>query len=612
MTRSAADPPGILTLLATLEALPHAMYVCDADGRVVGFNLEAAALLRLTSSATPRRYVPADELATLTGEPLSRERSAVALALRTRTVQRGLAYTLGWSDGQHVAVRESARPIVEADGRLLGAVCAVEAMRGAAAFEAAKDGGLSELLGIVVSDMHGRLLEANDEYLRILGYSREDLDEGRFYWDQVTAPEHLMRDHQGIAEALQTGKCRPYEKDYIRKDGTRVPVLIGYATVRPRENQFIGYVVDLSARPREYERLNEAMRASGTGTWDWELETGKLFWSDTAKQLFGYASDFESRSAEAFYSRLQPEYRARVQAAIDRALATKGPYHVDYRLALPGVSERWLSSQGAVYCDYAGKPVRMTGTVIDITARKQAEQMLHDAVNLRDEFLSVASHELRTPITSILLRAESLHRKLPAPIPGPALAAGLELIIRQAQKIDSLVGDMLDVTRISHRRMQLDRAPVDVIELVETFCAQMREEARTRGGFEVEVSRPASGRALASWDRRRIEQVLGNLLDNAFKYGAGRPVTLRLGFPAPALARIEVEDRGIGISAEAQEKIFLPFERARAALSFAGLGLGLYISREIVRAHEGTLSVTSEPGAGSTFCVELPLLHSRP
>lgn len=593
-----------------LEALPHATYVCDLHGRVVAYNADAAALLRLSSAASPP-YCPADELATLSGAPLRREDSAVAVALRTRARTSAYSYALSWRDGRQLRVRESARPVLAADGSLLGAVCVVENLRETAVYEAAKAGGLAQLVGIFVSDMHGELVEATDEYLRILGYTRDELERGTFRWDRCTAPEHLMRDHQGIEEALRTGRCRPYEKDYVRKDGGRVPVLIGYALVRPQLNQFIGYVVDLSTRLREYTSVSEVMRAAETGIWDWDTRTGQVIWSDTTKTLMGMSPEYQPHDVHDFMKLLHPEDRDRVGQALQAALATRTTFRSDFRLRDPDFPDRWLFSQGGVFCDYAGEAVRMSGTLVDISARKQAEQVLRDAIAVRDEFLSVASHELRTPITSILLRAESLLRRLPAP-PDPAikepLVAALQLIIRQARKIDSLVGDMLDATRLSHKKLFLEPQDADVVELLTTFCSQLCEhDVRARTKLHLELPPRGEAPVVAAWDRRRIEQVLDNLVSNAFKYGADHPVTLRLTLPRPDTARIEVEDHGIGIAPEARAKLFQPFERAHRVGSFSGLGLGLYIAREIVQAHHGSISLESEPGVGTTFCVDLPL-----
>ncbi|PCC69930.1 PAS domain S-box-containing protein [Nannocystis exedens] len=595
-----------------LEALPHATYVCDLHGRIVAYNADAAELLRLSSASSPP-YCPADELATLAGAPLRREDTAVAVALRTGARTSAHSYALSWRDGRQLRVRESARPVLAADGSLLGAVCVVENLRETAVYEAAKAGGLAQLVGIFVSDMHGELVEATDEYLRILGYTRDELEQGVFRWDRCTAPEHLMRDHQGIEEALRTGKCRPYEKDYVRRDGSRVPVLIGYALVRPQLNQFIGYVVDLSTRLRELSRVNEAMRAAETGVWDWDVRTGQAIWSDTTKTLLGMSPDYQPQDIHDFIKLLHPDDRDRVGQALQHAIATRSTFRCDFRLYDPEFRDRWLFSQGGVFSDYAGQAVRMSGTLVDISARKQAEQVLRDAIAVRDEFLSVASHELRTPITSILLRAESLLRKLPAPSPDPAvkepLVAALQLIIRQARKIDSLVGDMLDATRLSHKRLFLEPQDADVCELLTTYCSQLCEhDARARAGLRLELPPRDGPPVMAAWDRRRIEQVLDNLVSNAFKYGANHPVTLRLMLPRPGTARIEVEDHGIGIAPEARDKLFQPFERAHRVGSFSGLGLGLYIAREIVHAHHGSITLESEPGVGTTFRVDLPLV----
>jgi signal transduction histidine kinase len=229
-----------------------------------------------------------------------------------------------------------------------------------------------------------------------------------------------------------------------------------------------------------------------------------------------------------------------------------------------------------------------------------------EAIRARDEFLSVASHELNTPLATltlqldeILLRARNNDRDLPD--------RGVVLARRQVERLSRLVSNLLDVSRITSEQIQLRIADVDLAvitrEVLDQFAAEM---ARAGCTTEIEASRPVMGR----WDPLRIEQVIANLLSNACKYGAGKPIRVEVGLDGK-LARLSVRDHGIGIAPADRERIFERFERAASARHYGGLGLGLYITRQVVEAHGGTIRVASHAGAGSTFSVELPLETPR-
>ena len=221
------------------------------------------------------------------------------------------------------------------------------------------------------------------------------------------------------------------------------------------------------------------------------------------------------------------------------------------------------------------------------------------AVRVREDFLSVAGHELRTPLTSLKLQLQLLERSRPAHVGVPRLQA----MERQVERLESLVASLLDVGRLSEGRLSLELAEVELGALTREVLERLAEVLE-RAGCEVhlEVPAPVSGR----WDAHRLDQVLVNLLTNAAKYGAGRPVHVRVE-GAGDFARLTVRDEGIGIAPEALPRLFGRFERAVSDSQYGGLGLGLYISRQLVEAMGGRVRVDSRLGEGATFAVELPL-----
>jgi signal transduction histidine kinase len=231
------------------------------------------------------------------------------------------------------------------------------------------------------------------------------------------------------------------------------------------------------------------------------------------------------------------------------------------------------------------------------------------AVRARDEFLSIAGHELRTPLTSLQLTVQGLLRQANRDLQQPAsrlvtkLALAEQLVRRQGR----LIEDLLDVSRIAEGRLALEVEDFDLGELITEIVARCSDEA-THAGCQIAFERgqPVRGR----WDRARVEQVLVNLVSNAMKYGRGAPIEIHLQ-ATDTHARVTVVDHGIGITASDQARIFERFFRANSGAHFGGFGLGLWISREIVIALKGTLSVTSKPGDGATFTVELPLAVAK-
>jgi|GEM_PF-1257427 len=224
------------------------------------------------------------------------------------------------------------------------------------------------------------------------------------------------------------------------------------------------------------------------------------------------------------------------------------------------------------------------------------------AIHVRDEFITVAAHELRTPVTALKLQLQSLQRPLRQGASCEPLLARFQAVSRQVARLGRLVEGLLDVGRLNTGRLPLEREPVALDELVHDVVEHFSEELG-RAGCAVSLS--LQPHVTGVWDRARLEEALLHLLGNAVKFGAGRPIGLRVE-QRGGTARLIVEDQGIGVSPEALERIFGRFERAVPSQEYGGLGLGLFLTRQIVEAHGGSIHATSQPGEGATFVLELP------
>jgi signal transduction histidine kinase len=244
---------------------------------------------------------------------------------------------------------------------------------------------------------------------------------------------------------------------------------------------------------------------------------------------------------------------------------------------------------------------RRAALVVDnALLRERAEE----AVRIREQFLSMASHELCTPLSALEMQAQSIRTHLgKQPLDLGRIGAKVDAAQRQVARLARLIHEMLDVSRIEAGRLDLELEDLGLGELIVDVAGRFGGEARRAGcPLDLRLSEGVVGR----WDRSRLDQVVTNLLHNAIKYGPGKPVRISLASDG-ATATLTVEDEGIGIPEAAQPRIFARFERAVSPRQYGGLGVGLFIVDQIVKAHDGRIEVRSEPGKGATFVVRLPL-----
>ncbi|BAY18339.1 two-component hybrid sensor and regulator [Anabaenopsis circularis NIES-21] len=243
----------------------------------------------------------------------------------------------------------------------------------------------SSIIGIIEAEPD-KITFANDAFLQMLGYTQADLLAGNLRWQDMTPPEYSELDQAKVQEVFVSGVCTPFEKEYIHKDGSRVPILIGATLLTRNPFRWVCFVLDLSKRKQaeialqeSQNRLNLALEAADMGTWDWNIITGEIHWSTNLERIFGMKpSTFDGRY-ETFAAMLHPDDVTLVEQAIHCAIYEREEYNLECRFIKPDGQIRWAIVRGCVFYDQTGKPIRMVGVDLDITNRKQAEAALRQS-----------------------------------------------------------------------------------------------------------------------------------------------------------------------------------------------------------------------------------------
>jgi PAS domain S-box-containing protein len=342
------------------------------------------------------------------------------------------------------------------------------------------------------------------------------------------------------------------------------------------------------------------------------------------QRWYDYTGATQPMSADSGWGYVHPDDRDRCGKHWQEALERGTPYQCEMRLLRSDGVYRWHLRRSLPERGGDGQIIAWLGTDTDIDDRRRADderaELLvreraarfeaeaaqkraarlyveaREAVRLRDDFLTVAAHELRTPLTTLRLQAQALSRSVGA-------SESARTLLRAVERLCKLADQLLDVSRIAGGRLTLQIERADVPGIVLEAAQRLEEEAR-RNGCAIAVR--TDGELPADCDPLRIEQVVTNLVVNAIKYGRGKPIEVAVARQS-RFAQISVRDHGIGVPAEDQERIFERFGRAVSVREYGGLGMGLYISKQIIEAHGGSIRVASEAGEGATFTIEFPL-----
>lgn len=363
------------------------------------------------------------------------------------------------------------------------------------------------------------------------------------------------------------------------------------------------------------ERLRRSHHCARIGTWDWDIPSGDLFWTETISPLFGYAPGELDTSYSNFINAVHPDDRQRVQDAVSAAVEHNAPYDIDHRVVWPDGTVRWVNEKGAVQRDAQGKAITMLGVVQDIQRTKEfemelmiARQAAESANRAKSEFLSSMSHELRTPLNSILGFSQLL---LADPL-NDDQRESVDLIYRAGQHLLQLVNDVLDLAKLDSGLIQSRIDDVELHPLLTQCLNLLATPVKAKQIKITEYIKPGNHWVRA--DTLRLKQVLLNLLSNAVKYNRqGGHVSIGCTDAGPGRIRICVRDTGYGIPANRRADLFKPFSRLGFANSAVeGAGIGLLISQRLAHAMEGELGFDSEENKGSEFWIELNAAQRKP
>ncbi len=483
---------------------------------------------------------------------------------------------------------------------------------------------LLEALGVAVymTDAAGVITEYNEAAAELWGRRPvvgQDMWCGswRLYWPDGTPMAH---GECPMALTLTQGRSvRGYEAIAERPDGSRVRFVPYPTPLRDGAGRLVGAVnvlVDITDRKLAEqgaqviaERLRRAQQAAKIGTFDWNIPKNELIW-DGVEEVHGREPGSFEGTFEAYQADIHPEDKDRVTSALYAAVEEASGLDIEYRIVCPDGSVKWVNGKSRVFTDESGKAVHVTGTCQDVSERKastdERERLLQEltvANAAKDDFLGMVSHELKTPITTILGNAEVLTRRSALLEEGMREEA-MHDILAESQRLQTLIDNLLALSRIGGGRL-VEAEPILIARQIEKLIARHQSRHPNRA-YTVSSSEPGLT-ALADVDS--LDQVMTNLVTNAEKYSSSQsPIEVEISSDESSVL-VTVADRGSGVRLDECDQIFNAFYRSKSTAGQAtGTGVGLAVCRRLVEAQGGEILASPRPGGGSLFRFTVPIV----
>jgi PAS domain S-box-containing protein len=624
-----------------IQTLPGAIYTCDANGYILTYNQAAAVLWGREPEIGKDAWCGSWKIYKADGTSLSLDQCPMAIALKEGKVLNDIEIIVESPDGQKRNIMNYPRPFFNTAGKVIGAINMLVDITDRKNIEERKEHFAAIIQSsddvIISKTLDGIITSWNNSAERIFGYTPQEMI-GKHITRII--PIDRMDEETKILARLKRGeRIDHFETKRITKDGRLLDISLSISPIKNSEGIIIGaskIAHDITAQKKaeqlireSEERLRLAVEITELGMWDLDLTTGLTTTSPEHRKILGYAKT-QQWSKIRFLDLVHSADRAWVEQAIQTALKT-GKISYEARIIRPDNSERWIRVNGTTIYDKKHNPVRLLGTVLDITDQKKAKDELEKMVRARtselltsnsaleksnhelEQFAYIASHDLQEPLRKIQTFADMVKEHLHD---NEIAEKYFNKIYSSAKRMSSLINDVLNYSRLTKTGEQfeitdLNKILKDVLSDFELLIEQ-KQAIITYTDLPEIMGIPL-----------QLHQLFSNLISNSLKFSEGNPqitITAKMLSPGEVqehsrlkkngkYVQLVFQDNGIGFEQQYAEQIFTIFQRLNNLKTYSGTGIGLALCKKIVDHHDGIITAKSEIGQGATFTITLPVNH---